>query len=350
MYLRSTGDKEMKLFGFTRFGEDQALYCHYATLAFTPRDGGSKTKAVVSAVSGPVGIETLRKGESLTIRWQLEPPHWQFVDAEGKNVGTLRPGTYQAAAEYAPSGKDAAFDKDYWKGAVASGTVEIEIVEPGKGHALAPAGELNRQIAEFNAGRQPDMGITPIDKKVARVEYLPAEDAVRCFDQSGQAFLTLKRQADGQFKGTLETEFHELVSDDKPHGWGTITATFTLPGDLFSKPAKAGDAQKPDAEKAKAALLEYIRANPKTFDPAFVGRLDSDKLTAVPLTARDNGRFSFGAFEIDVDKKSWSAWPGQDAPHSTLYEGKFTVNEAGCWRAEPPNVSRFRRPEPSPAR
>jgi hypothetical protein len=94
---------------------------------------------------------------------------------------------------------------------------------------------LNRPIAELNATRPRDKGLAPIDKKVARVEYIPEQDTVRCLDQPGQAFLALTRQPDGPFAGTLEVEFHELVSSER-HGWGHIIATFTLPGERFRKP------------------------------------------------------------------------------------------------------------------
>ena len=120
-----------------------------------------------------------------------------------------------------------------------------------------------------------------------------------------------------------------------------------MPGDQFRKPAKAGDKpapeagdfQKEDAEKAKAALLDYIRANPE----AFIGKPDPDKLTTCPLIARGDGCFSFGAFEVYVGKKAWSAWADRDGPEPYLYEGKFTVDQSGRWRAEPPKLSRFHR-------
>jgi len=102
--------------------------------------------------------------------------------------------------------------------------------------------------------------------------------------------------------------------------------------------ADSGDFQA--AEKAKAALLAYIRANPD----ALIGKPDPDKLAAVPLTALGNGRFSFGAFELDAVKNVWSAWAGRDGPEPYIYEGKFVVDESGRWRAEPPKLSRFHQP------
>jgi hypothetical protein len=41
--------------------------------------------------------------------------------------------------------------------------------------------------------------------------------------------LTLKRQEDGNFRGTIEVEYHQLVQPGKPHSWGHVTPEFLLP-------------------------------------------------------------------------------------------------------------------------
>jgi hypothetical protein len=125
--------------------------------------------------------------------------------------------------------------------------------------ALGPAAALNTQIDEFNANRPRQMGVSPIEKRVSRVEYDGEEDALKCFDDTNDGFLTLKRQPDGQFGGTLQVKFHEPAEGDKWR-WGHVIATFTLPGDQFHKSAKIGDKPAPEgsdfqkeaAEKAKA--------------------------------------------------------------------------------------------------
>ena len=102
--------------------------------------------------------------------------------------------------------------------------------EPSADAALAehPVANLNRQIERFNAERPRDMGVFPIAERVSRVEHLAAQDIVKCFDQNGSAFLTLKRQEDGTFKGVLEVKFHEPFTPEKGSSWGYLLAEFFL--------------------------------------------------------------------------------------------------------------------------
>lgn len=67
-----------------------------------------------------------------------------------------------------------------------------------------PVAELNRQIEQFNAARRPDMGPFPIRQRVARMRYDSKDGTVICMDQQGEVFLTLKREADGRFRGDLD--------------------------------------------------------------------------------------------------------------------------------------------------
>ena len=90
------------------------------------------------------------------------------------------------------------------------------------------AGLLNRQIDEFNRTRPADMGITPIDRRVGRVEYVAGEDVVRCFDKAGAPLVTLTRRKDGSFQGALKTEYHEAAKP-RGHSWGHVLAELTLP-------------------------------------------------------------------------------------------------------------------------
>ena len=99
----------------------------------------------------------------------------------------------------------------------------------------AAVSSLNEQIEEFNANRDANMGITPIERRVSRVEHDPKLDQVATFDQKGKPFLVLKRQPDGRFKGVLEQPFHQLAGSgpDGSHSWGQILAEFHLEKGMF---------------------------------------------------------------------------------------------------------------------
>ena len=94
---------------------------------------------------------------------------------------------------------------------------------------------LNKQIEEFNANRMPNMGVTPIDKRVSQVVYDPKRDQVTTFDKDGKRFLILKKQSDGKFKGILEQPYHQLVGSGPggSHSWGHVLAEFYLKKGMF---------------------------------------------------------------------------------------------------------------------
>jgi hypothetical protein len=94
---------------------------------------------------------------------------------------------------------------------------------------------LNKQIDEFNASRMPNMGVTPIDKRVSRVEFNPNSNSVTAFHQDNTTFLILKRETDGSFKGILKQPYHQLVGSgpDGSHSWGHILAEFHIKKGLF---------------------------------------------------------------------------------------------------------------------
>jgi len=99
----------------------------------------------------------------------------------------------------------------------------------------AAIASLNRQIDDFNALRQPDMGISPIERQVVRVAYDRYNQQVQCFDKDDRPFLILKRESDGSFKGILEQPYHQLAGSgpDGSHSWGHILAEFNLEKSLF---------------------------------------------------------------------------------------------------------------------
>lgn len=95
---------------------------------------------------------------------------------------------------------------------------------------------LNKQIEKFNTERTPStMGISPIEQRVARVEYNAKLDQVTSFTESGKVLLVLKRKPDGRFKGILEVPYHQLVGSesDGSHTWGHVLAEFYLEKEMF---------------------------------------------------------------------------------------------------------------------
>lgn len=95
---------------------------------------------------------------------------------------------------------------------------------------LVVVDSLNRQIEEFNAQRDGNMGISPIDKRVSRVVYESESEQVRTFDQEGKPFIILKKEPDGRFKGVLEQPYHQLAfsGPDDSHSWGHVLVEFYL--------------------------------------------------------------------------------------------------------------------------
>jgi ABC-type transporter lipoprotein component MlaA len=94
---------------------------------------------------------------------------------------------------------------------------------------------LNKQIEDFNATRDGNMGITPIDKRVSRVVHNPQLNQVATFDQNDKPFIILNREPDGRFKGILEQPYHQLAfsGPDGSHSWGHILAEFYLEKGMF---------------------------------------------------------------------------------------------------------------------
>lgn len=97
------------------------------------------------------------------------------------------------------------------------------------GHTLPAIRSLNQQIESFNANRQPDMGISPIEQRVARIKVDSEAGQIQCFDKKGHVLLTLQKQEDGRFKGILKVKYHELAKPEG-HSWGHVHAEFYLNG------------------------------------------------------------------------------------------------------------------------
>lgn len=82
------------------------------------------------------------------------------------------------------------------------------------------------------------------------------------------------------------------------------------------------------ALKARAALLELMRANPALFEGAEPARFEK-----VWIQAAGDGRFSWGAFTLDVTGKTYSA--SIEGPAAFwAYHGRFIAEPSGRWKAE----------------
>ena len=94
-----------------------------------------------------------------------------------------------------------------------------------------------------------------------------------------------------------------------------------------------------NAEKAKSALIAYIRDHRKEF----IGDPDPEKLNAIPLTHFDEHGFALGRFVIDLKTKSFQAMIGEKGPEPYFYEGDFKVQEDGNWVVEKINLTRIHK-------
>lgn len=128
----------------------------------------------------------------------------------------------------------------YWEFIVAFNKEDKVIAEYAKEkrkreEEKAAVDSLNKQIEKFNANRMPNMGVTPIDKRVSRVEYDSKLGQIATFDQDGKPFFVLKRETDGRFKGTVKTPYHQAAFSGPggSHSWGHVLAEFYLKKGMF---------------------------------------------------------------------------------------------------------------------
>jgi len=108
-----------------------------------------------------------------------------------------------------------------------------------------PVVNMNAQIERFNqeGRRLPfDSFTNRIEQRVSRIEHNQKEDVILCYDKQNKVFLTLKRQEDGRFKGTMEVKFEEVWKPEG-HKWGSIIAEFILPMESFPPPASSTSSQ-----------------------------------------------------------------------------------------------------------
>lgn len=96
---------------------------------------------------------------------------------------------------------------------------------------------LNQQIEQFNTNRMrdPNMGISPLERRVSRVVYSSKLDQITSYDQDDNSFIILKREQDGGFKGVLEQPYHQaaFTGPGGSHSWGNVLAEFYIKKEMF---------------------------------------------------------------------------------------------------------------------
>jgi hypothetical protein len=89
---------------------------------------------------------------------------------------------------------------------------------------------IDKQIDDFNASRIPNMGISPIERRVHRIERNKKQDEIVCYDQNDEIFFIMNRETDSRFKGIVETPYHQAAfsGPNNSHSWGHVLVEFYL--------------------------------------------------------------------------------------------------------------------------
>lgn len=124
--------------------------------------------------------------------------------------------------------------------------------------AKDPVADLNGQIERFNSQRPGNKGINSIDERVVRIEYVREQEIVKCFDRQGTAFLTLKRQQDGHFMGTIEVRHETLPDSNGRHSWGRVLAEFSLAKEAFKQTTPSPKQAEPQSHKTSSEERTWV--------------------------------------------------------------------------------------------
>jgi len=168
---------------------------------------------------------------------------------------------------------------------------------------------------------------------IALSDYLPYVKG--CFDLHGNAVTCAEKLwAYGQLEDALKqdatigspdlfTKEFELLREyraecGKP---SAVTPASSQPD------GHAGQQDASRAANAKAALLALMRADPSLFEGA-----DPARFEKIPLTDQGDGKFTWGAFVIDVKAMSYSVNVEYEMGFWS-YAGKFEVDSMGKWTA-----------------
>lgn len=149
-----------------------------------------------------------------------------------------------------------------------------------------------------------------------------------------------KKLARIEYRSTMKTECAPIcvaITVEEPGPKGPQAAENTAKAKAVADDPKAME----EAGKAKEALLKLLRENNALFE----GRPDPKKLKDIPIK-RDNPRdphyFRWGAFEINVQKRTYGATIGGGAWMQS-YSGRFSIDSSGNWTAAKPDITYFDR-------
>ena len=171
---------------------------------------------------------------------------------------------------------------DAWSGRAVSKPIEVLLPPDGRldlGTDLSAVESLNRQIERFNAERQPNRGVTPIHRRVSRIEYDPKRDQVIAYDAEGKSLVVLQRQPNDRWKGIITQPYHELAGSgpDGSHSWGQVEGEFYLDLNFTGWQTVASNAL------ARAAVERVLYERPN--DSHFYIRVRITNTTDRPLGA-----------------------------------------------------------------
>ena len=124
----------------------------------------------------------------------------------------------------------------------------IGCVSPGAGVCIVQG--INNQIAKFNSERMPDMGVTPIAARVARVHCADNGEQMDCLDSSGKTVVLSAKQTDGSFVGQIRTPYYQLPNPEG-HSWGEALLEIRIEKEKLQQIA-------PPLPSAPAELLEDV--------------------------------------------------------------------------------------------
>ena len=128
-----------------------------------------------------------------------------------------------------------------------------------------------------------------------------------------------------------------------PHGcgWAALALFASLAAITMAEGCQLATERKPQdelamAEKAKAALVAFVHANPTVF-----GDMDADRLAGTPVVKEEESGphvYRLGAFWINVEKRSYSI-VFHGGHWIQFHDGTFSEHADGRWTAQMPRVT-----------
>jgi hypothetical protein len=105
--------------------------------------------------------------------------------------------------------------------------------------------------------------------------------------------------------------------------------------------ARTPDRDLPNAERAKAALLQLMNDGENPFKG-----VDPGLMSKMPVVVRAPGRYAWGAFDLDLVRAVYRAEFGAEQS-LRRYSGRFKIDMEGGWHAQWPEERQVEEtPEP----